>query len=221
MHCFNQSCDNVTKCDKVNLMLCHAVSHCFKSACDNVTKFLSIYSWGRTQAGAHGNTLSTLSHCHNVLINNHLACDKVKSLLCHFVTSKEKAITRCQKLANGSKQAVIQLFTNLVIRLLKPGAMGAVSTFTQLGRQLINQIENGPKIWTVSFTRFGLSMIQGFGRDCLAVARSLKPCSGAPMTTSAKKVLLSRSPYGLMSRVIALVSPLKNGVSFRFNLINQ
>lgn len=217
---YNQICDEVTKCDKANLGLCHAVSYCFNSVCDDVTKFSLISSWGCGYAGAHGNTLSTLSHCHNVLINNHLACDKVKSYIVTTVTGTKKAITRCQKLANGRSQAVTRSFTNLVIRLLKLGAMAAVSTFTLLGHQLINQISIGVKIAATSFTPLGLLMIESCGLVCSVVVPSPKRFGGAALTTS-EKVLLSSSRYGLMSRGIALVSPLKNGVSFRFNLINQ
>ena len=72
-------CDNVTTCDNVFFVRCHAISICFCDTCDNVTTKIT-----PAPIQAHTHALAPIytyimSHCHNVLIINKLKRDNVKN----------------------------------------------------------------------------------------------------------------------------------------------
>lgn len=180
-------CDNVTTCDNLVFLGCHAVTSCFLSLCDNVT-----LKTPRTRIHAHAriheNTLSHMSQCHINIEINHLGCDNLAESRCHVVTGfRLWGFCGCV----GGKLIITTWFLMLVIRSL--GLFGMVGFGgTVLGRQTTSKSAD----------------IQNASLDYLVVLMPHKMRLTYANKTSKgsqrKKVLPSFIQYGSQSRAFFL-----------------
>ena len=225
MNSHNQMCDNVTTCDNLILAGCHAVSACFTSECDNVTTKTPCTPIRARTCTPHF-TMSQMSQCHILLKNSDLECDNLNCRGCHVVTPSFKSLTRCQLITKrGNSSTNNSYVTNLVMRLqsikVKVSTKALSSILLGLLERLALSISAAHRLAS-QFLQSFLSLIlinQTVGAWASELNKKLS--ISARNTGSTKKVLLRGNGYGSMMRGIALVSNLKNSVSFRFILNNQ